>query len=250
VSRGIRGVDRIGKQRRDETIAHRSDLRECLGLSACAWLPIALRCDSATPRTVGRIRIPAGHAGRRWLPWFRRASSTWPLRISLLHHPTSGLLAATEEPLCSRLSLLMCLALDAPERLFLSSEQRAEAAQGAHFGMLLKLRPPSRNVKLALSALCKARAACSHERLVGMVRYGRWSLRRERLSSASIVSWARTANGQMALAANIPSRAASSPKKPPPRPSTDLTAGAMVTLLTVPINCLPARAGKAPPSHQ
>lgn len=97
--------------------------------------------------------------------------------------------------------------------------------------MLLKLRPSSRNVKLALSALCKARAACSHERLVGMVRYGRWSLRRERLSSASIVSWARTANGQMALAANIPSRAASSPKKPPPRPSTDLTAGAMVTLL-------------------
>lgn len=83
------------------------------------------------------------------------------------------------------------------------------------------LRQSSRNVKLRATAICLVRS--NGNQLAEMVRFEQWEENMRPLLSASIVSWARTTNGQMALAANIFRRAAS-PSEPSVSPSGDSTA--------------------------
>ncbi|KAF2031410.1 hypothetical protein EK21DRAFT_88122 [Setomelanomma holmii] len=152
-----------------------------------------------------------------WLPWFRAASCTphLPLHSIMIrlgpaesHGEATAVLGGLGHVPCTY-SMHLLHGCAWRQRSWVPKFQRAAPAAAA----------VQEREAYAVS-YCKACAAWSHEQLVaGMVRFsmgGRVCAGRDCLC-ASIVSWARTANGQMGLAANIPSRAASCPKSPPSR---------------------------------
>jgi hypothetical protein len=152
-------------------------------------------------------------------------------------HPTSGPLG---EERCSH---------HCPPRLPASAAPQLPCTQTAvpesrmtrepeSFSVLPQLRPPSRNASIPSARPC---SAWSHEQLAGMVRYERWSWRRERFLSASIVSWARTVNGHMGAGGEHPQQGCLNLRK---ATLAQLAAGAIVTLLW-PSYCPPAKGGKA-----
>jgi hypothetical protein len=103
--------------------------------------------------------------------------------------------------------------------------------------VLPQVRAPSRNDALPTARPC---SAWSHEQLAGVVRYEQWSGRRERLLSASIVSWARTSTGTWGWRRTSPAGTASTSKDHPSRGDR---------CATVPINYSPTREGKASSSR-
>ncbi|KAF1915455.1 hypothetical protein BDU57DRAFT_577156 [Ampelomyces quisqualis] len=108
--------------------------------------------------------------------------SSWPLRTStpLVHHSDSP--------------PLLCPPLLCPP--LLSSSVRMLCVPGAAAGGGRGVSACCGHWPGTSSVRCFPTPSCQAHQLAGMVRYERWSRRREQLLSAAIVPWARSPSGQ------------------------------------------------------